>query len=620
MDSIKTRKIRVDYRKMINYSIIIPHKDIPDLMRRCLDSIPRREDVQIIVVDDNSDPEIVKFDCFPGLGEPCVEVYFTQEGKGAGYARNVGLEHAVGKWVLFADADDFFCPGMLEKLDAYEDSEAEVVAFDFDECDSTDGMNTQKLGDMERFLADTVVRGDVSPSLYAAIRTAPYAKMISRKFLEDHTIRFKEIPCLESLLFGKLLAVYAAKITVTITPLYVHTSRVGEYNTIKDISTEKNRYETIKRCNLFLRSIDRYEYEEPVINELQRYRHLGYFSFFRFLFRTLFDGMLTAGKEIRGVYCYNRFIIVGKKRYKYRYPIIYGLYLLFGVDSIHSFLRRMHTPYFLHRIHYVLYTIPVTVIQRLHHPLKMEIHIAEHCNLNCIGCSHYSPLAKPAFCNLAVLEKNLQHLCLFRGSFGAINLLGGEPLLNPDVTESFKIVRRYFPDVELKLVTNGTLLPKMSEMFWTACKKYDVIISITVYPVSVDYAHLQLLCKKHGVKYRIHGNKNKYGFHRWLLRESGKGNRDSCHGCGHARCMQLMGSKLFTCPTIAYVKDLNDAFGCKFRYKKGDFLEVEKIKSSWQLRLFCVRSKPFSRYCYLNEEQIEWAPSKHKKEEWVLDE
>ena len=89
-----------------NYSIIIPHKNIPDLLKRCLDSIPRRNDVQIIVVDDNSDPEKVDFSNFPGVGEKCVEVYFTKEGKGAGFARNVGLKYAIGKWVLFADADD----------------------------------------------------------------------------------------------------------------------------------------------------------------------------------------------------------------------------------------------------------------------------------------------------------------------------------------------------------------------------------------------------------------------------------------------------------------------------------------------------------------------------------
>ena len=39
----------------INYSIIIPHKNIPELLVRCLNSIPEREDIQVIVVDDCSD-------------------------------------------------------------------------------------------------------------------------------------------------------------------------------------------------------------------------------------------------------------------------------------------------------------------------------------------------------------------------------------------------------------------------------------------------------------------------------------------------------------------------------------------------------------------------------------
>lgn len=49
----------------INYSIIIPHKNIPQLLQRCLDSIPIRDDVQVIVVDDNSDTDKVNFDNFP---------------------------------------------------------------------------------------------------------------------------------------------------------------------------------------------------------------------------------------------------------------------------------------------------------------------------------------------------------------------------------------------------------------------------------------------------------------------------------------------------------------------------------------------------------------------------
>lgn len=66
---------------MINYSIIIPHKNIPNLLQRCLDSIPNREDVQIIVVDDNSDPNIVDFDKFPGLNRSNVEVILQKKEK-----------------------------------------------------------------------------------------------------------------------------------------------------------------------------------------------------------------------------------------------------------------------------------------------------------------------------------------------------------------------------------------------------------------------------------------------------------------------------------------------------------------------------------------------------------
>jgi glycosyltransferase involved in cell wall biosynthesis len=92
----------------IIFSVIIPHKNRPDLLQYCLNSIPRRKDIQIIVVDDNSDEDKVNFNKFPGLDDEYVEIYLTKEGKGAGYARNMGLKHAKGKWLLFADADDFF--------------------------------------------------------------------------------------------------------------------------------------------------------------------------------------------------------------------------------------------------------------------------------------------------------------------------------------------------------------------------------------------------------------------------------------------------------------------------------------------------------------------------------
>ena len=109
------------------FSIIIPHKNIPSLLQRCLDSIPMRDDLQIIIVDDNSDPKKVDFGNFPGLNDARCHVIFTKEGKGAGYARNIALNIAASKWVLFADADDFYSTDILnEFLDKYKNSDSMV--------------------------------------------------------------------------------------------------------------------------------------------------------------------------------------------------------------------------------------------------------------------------------------------------------------------------------------------------------------------------------------------------------------------------------------------------------------------------------------------------------------
>jgi uncharacterized radical SAM superfamily Fe-S cluster-containing enzyme len=77
---------------------------------------------------------------------------------------------------------------------------------------------------------------------------------------------------------------------------------------------------------------------------------------------------------------------------------------------------------------------------------SFDIYVAEHCNLGCYRCNHFSQLAKPEFADLETTERDLQRLSILSGgNIPAIMLVGGEPLLNPELHEFMRIARLYFP-------------------------------------------------------------------------------------------------------------------------------------------------------------------------------
>ena len=194
----------------INYTFIIPHKNIPDLLQRCLNSIPRREDIQIIVVDDNSDPDKVDFEHFPGVGDPCVEVYFTKEGKGAGYARNVGLEHAKGKFLLFADADDYF-KNVDVLLDKYKHSVADVIYFNSISVNAVNEFTSfgNQINNAMSVYPDNKLKNYLR--FYCGV---PWCKVVNRNLLAKHKIFFDEVPKHNDTIFSLKVGYYASNIYI----------------------------------------------------------------------------------------------------------------------------------------------------------------------------------------------------------------------------------------------------------------------------------------------------------------------------------------------------------------------------------------------------------------------
>lgn len=176
----------------INYSFIIPHHNSPELLTRCLNSIPQRGDIEIIVVDDNSDedkkPLIDRFDVnLLKIGK--------EQSKGAGRARNYGLDVANGKWLLFADCDDFYENNFIDELDKFLDSTYDIVFFDmFYAIDLKTGVcwPNPYSNYIKEFLKNP--HSDYWAKSMKYAKTEPWHQMYSRHFISSIGVKFHELP------------------------------------------------------------------------------------------------------------------------------------------------------------------------------------------------------------------------------------------------------------------------------------------------------------------------------------------------------------------------------------------------------------------------------------------
>ncbi len=211
---------------MIRFSVIIPHKNTPDLLQRCLNSIPIRDDVQIIVVDDNSDADKVDFEHFPGIDDERVEVYLTKEGKGAGYARNVGMSHAKGDWLIFADADDYFYTDNLSQLMDMDIPEEFNVVVWKSKYVYLDG-RFELVQEEDMGSSDILCRKyDTVEKMYLKY-VPPWTKMVRKKICCDKTINFEEVRYSNDEIFSTMVGINIRSYLYVNILVYCHERRDG---------------------------------------------------------------------------------------------------------------------------------------------------------------------------------------------------------------------------------------------------------------------------------------------------------------------------------------------------------------------------------------------------------
>lgn len=255
--------------------------------------------------------------------------------------------------------------------------------------------------------------------------------------------------------------------------------------------------------------------------------------------------------------------------------------------------------------------------------LDFEINIVDHCNLNCQCCNHFSPIAKESYLDVDIFERDMSRIKeLTGGDVGRIWLIGGEPLLHPSLVKILFIARKYFLQSHITLNTNGVLLLKQSEEFWKTLRDTGIELTITKYPVKVDYSMINSKIESEEVKYAytLSSQVLKTTYHLPLDLAGGQDMTESYIRCWHANeCITLKDGRLYTCPIAAHAHHFNAYFGKDLYTGKENSISIYEAKDIDEVFDFLKKPIPFCGYCNIKgyTYDLPWKTSKRDITEWT---
>lgn len=206
----------------------------------------------------------------------------------------------------------------------------------------------------------------------------------------------------------------------------------------------------------------------------------------------------------------------------------------------------------------------------------LEYHVADHCNLNCKYCTHYSPLVpQPVYTEYEQFAADLRQLKKYIIDIGVIRILGGEPLLNPELGRFIELTRELYPASIITVVTNGMLIDRLEPSLIEAMKRNMAFFHISFYPPLKDKVQeIQKYLYEQEIPYTITPMITEFNKTQTMTPQA---DEDFFYRCFQASCTCLHGGKMAPCYAPFTTKYFNAAFGQELPVEEGIDLYDETL-------------------------------------------
>lgn len=245
---------------MIKYTVIIPIFNADNTITNCINSIlvatKDRNDTEILLINDGStdNSDVI---CQDFLQKSKYIKYIKKENGGVSSARNIGIDNANGKYLLFVDSDDSVSSDYFKTIDdVINKYDYDYVIFGSSLCANGKIKRISHNKHKESLIKNRTIN-IISRLIVDKTINSPFVKVYKRDIVLDNDIIFlEELSIAEDWNFN-------IRYALNIESIYVSNDCIYNVNLDNDNSLSRKKYNEDKRKQI---EIARRDVRENVIN------------------------------------------------------------------------------------------------------------------------------------------------------------------------------------------------------------------------------------------------------------------------------------------------------------------------------------------------------------------